>query len=77
MPRQDAWVMPIMICKMMFLTAAQNRCIKSMPKMAHAPDSKIRTREEQFLETRVSSIRLVVSAAIIAPPNACDGDLNC
>ena len=37
-----------------------------MPKLAHAPD-KVRTPEEQFLETHVYSIRLVVSAAIIAP----------
>ena len=40
------------MCKLMFLTAAESRCIKSMPKMAHAPD-KARTPEEQFLETRV------------------------
>ena len=56
---------------MMFLTAAQNRCIKSMPKMAHAPD-KVRTPKEQFLELVLIqgySIRLV-SAAIIAPPLA-------
>ena len=38
----------IRMCEMMFLTAAEHRCIKSMPKMAHAPD-KVRTPEEQFL----------------------------
>ena len=50
--RGSCW--SIRMCKMMLRTAAQNQCIKSMPKMAHAPD-KVRTPEEQFLETRVYS----------------------
>ena len=49
--RGSCWSMRM--CKMMFLTAAQNRCIKSMSKMAHATDSKVRTPEEQFLRKRV------------------------
>ena len=71
---QDAWVMKaIRICKMMFLTAAQNRCIKSMPNMAHVPD-KFRTPEEQFLEN--SCLFKVIRSAWLfqlpSLPNACD-----
>ena len=79
MPRQDAWVMlvnkDVQNDVLHSCTKPMHR-IKSMPNMAHAPDSKVRTPAEQFLKTRVSLIRLVVSAAIVAPPNACSGDLN-
>ena len=51
---QNAWVMPVRMCKMIVLTAAQHWCIKSMPKMAHAPE-QVRTPEEQFLKTHVCS----------------------
>ena len=43
------------------LTAAQNRCIKSMPKMAHQKNSF-----SKLVFIQGYSIRLVVSAAIIA-----------
>ena len=65
---QDAWVMPtIRICKMMFFTAAQNRCINSMPKMAHAPD-KFRTPEEQFLENSCL-FKVIRSASLFQLPS--------
>ena len=56
---------------MMFLTAAQNRCIKFMPKMAHAlgtgQNSRITVSRNSCLFKVIRS-SLVVSAAIIAPP---------
>ena len=65
---QDAWVMPtIRICKMMFLTAAQNRCINSMPKMAHAPD-KFRTPEEQVLKNSCL-FKVIRSASLFQLPS--------
>ena len=48
----------------MFLTAAESRCIKSMPKMAHAPE--LQKNSFWKLVFQVFSIGLV-SAAIIAP----------
>ena len=59
----------------MFLTAAENRCIKSMPKMDEngtCPEIRSELQKNSFSKLvfiQGDSIRLV-SAAIIAPPLA-------
>ena len=72
---QDAWFMPTMMCKMMFLTAVQNRRIKSVLN-GTCPGKGQKNRFSKLVVIQVYSIRLVVSAAIIAPQNTCSGDLN-